>query len=169
MVFIGSLTGTGWFPASTCLLFPLICHSLAKLPEPTSPQVRGEHLRQRRTANTLPEHSFKTRSSTIAQAVSHTGLLEIALCPSEMGTHTHRQVRECVCVCVQVNIVSVISQGFDYRPEEVLCSQAVRKGGPGPGPRPPALAPCLLSELTATPVSTEIHKSAAAAAISVPA
>lgn len=43
------------------------------------------------------------------------------------------------CVFVQVNIMSVISQGFDYRPEEVLCSQAARKAAPGPssGPSPP--------------------------------
>lgn len=64
-----------------------------------------------------------------------------------------------MCVSVQVNIMSVISQGFDYRPEEVLCSQAVRKG---------TLAPRLLSELMATPVCTETDNSVTAAVISVP-
>lgn len=61
------------------------------------------------------------------------------------------------CVVVQVNIMSVISQGFDYRPEEGLCSQAVRKAAPAP-----AQAPRLLSELTATPVSTGTDNSAGA-------
>lgn len=31
------------------------------------------------------------------------------------------------CVFVQVSVMPVISQGFDYRPEEVLCSQAASK------------------------------------------
>lgn len=30
-------------------------------------------------------------------------------------------------VFVQVSVMPVISQGFDYRPEEVLCSQAASK------------------------------------------
>lgn len=67
------------------------------------------------------------------------------------------------CMFVQVNIMSVISQGFDYRPEEVLCSQAVRKAAPAP-----AQAPRLLSELTATPVSTGTDNSAGAGVIPVP-
>lgn len=54
------------------------------------------------------------------------------------------------CVFVQVNVMSVISQGFDYRPEEVLCSQAARKAA-----RAPAQAPQPLSQLTAMPVSAE--------------
>lgn len=40
------------------------------------------------------------------------------------------------CVFVQVNFMSVISQGFDYRPEEVLCSQAVRKAAQAPTQAP---------------------------------
>lgn len=66
--------------------------------------------------------------------------------------------------------MSVISQGFDYRPEEVLCSQEVRKGSLGPGNRPPAPAPAphLPSELTATPVSTKTDNGVAAAVSSVP-
>lgn len=51
---------------------------------------------------------------------------------------------------VQVNVMSVISQGFDYRPEEVLCSQAVRKA---------ALASAQSPQLTTMPVSAETDNS----------
>ena len=50
--------------------------------------------------------------------------------------------------------MSVISQGFDYRPEEVLCSQAVRKAAQGP-----AQAPQPVSQLTTTPVIADTDNS----------
>lgn len=40
--------------------------------------------------------------------------------------------------------MSVISQGFDYRPEEVLCSQAAREEAPAQAPQP-------FSQLTTMP------------------
>lgn len=58
------------------------------------------------------------------------------------------------CVFVQVNVMSVISQGFDYRPEEVLCSQAVRKAVQNP-----AQAPQPFSQLTTMPVSADTDNS----------
>ena len=58
------------------------------------------------------------------------------------------------CVFVQVNVMSVISQGFDYRPEEVLCSQAVRKAA-----QAPTQAPQPFSQLTTMPVNTETDNS----------
>lgn len=55
--------------------------------------------------------------------------------------HAHTPSSE--CVFVQVNVMSVISQGFDYRPEEVLCSQAVGEEAPAP-----VQAPQPFSQLT---------------------
>lgn len=55
---------------------------------------------------------------------------------------------------VQVNVMSVISQGFDYRPEEMLCSQAV-----GKAVLVPAQAPQPFSLLTTMPVSRDAHNS----------
>ncbi|TNN72997.1 hypothetical protein EYF80_016787 [Liparis tanakae] len=45
-------------------------------------------------------------------------------------------------------------QGFDYRPEEVLCSQAVRKAAPAP-----AQAPQPFPQLVAVPVSADTDNS----------
>lgn len=69
------------------------------------------------------------------------------------SAHTHPTLPS-ECVFVQVNVMSVISQGFDYRPEEVLCSQAVREAAPAP-----AQAPQPLSQLTAMPVSGQADNS----------
>lgn len=66
--------------------------------------------------------------------------------------HTHTQRRK--CVFVQVNVMSVISQGFDYRPDEMLCSQAV-----GKAVLVPAQAPQPFSLLTTVPVSRDAHNS----------
>lgn len=51
--------------------------------------------------------------------------------------HPHTPSSE--CVSAQVNVMSVISQGFDYKPEEVVYSQAVRKAAPAPRTGPSAL------------------------------
>lgn len=67
------------------------------------------------------------------------------------------------CVSAQVNVVSVISQGFDYKPEEVLYSQAVRKAAPAP-----EQAPQLFFPLTTVPVSTERDNSAGTPIIYTP-
>lgn len=48
----------------------------------------------------------------------------------------HTQPAVSVRVFVQVNVMSVISQGFDYRLEKVFCSQG---GRPGPSTGPWAL------------------------------
>lgn len=50
--------------------------------------------------------------------------------------------------------MSVISQGFDYRPEEVLCSQAVKEAAAAP-----AQAPQPFSRLTTMPVGEEADNS----------
>lgn len=61
--------------------------------------------------------------------------------------------------------MSVISQGFDYKPEEVLYSQAVRKAAPAPAPEQ---APQLFFPLTTMPVSTETDNSAGTPIIYTP-
>lgn len=50
--------------------------------------------------------------------------------------------------------MSVISQGFDYRPEEVLCSPAVGEAAPAL-----AQAPQPRSQLTTMPVSAQTDHS----------
>lgn len=52
-----------------------------------------------------------------------------------MNVHlnTRALTRTLIGVSVQVNVMPVISHGFDYRPEEVLCSQAVGKAEPSAG------------------------------------
>lgn len=52
--------------------------------------------------------------------------------------------------------MSVISQGFDYKPEEVLCSQAVEEVAPVS-----AQAPQPRSQLTTMPVSAQTDNSVA--------
>lgn len=75
--------------------------------------------------------------------------------------HSHTPSSE--CVSAQVNVMPVISQGFDYKPEEVLYSQAVRKAAPAP-----EQAPQLFFPLTTVPGSTETDNSAGTPIIYTP-
>lgn len=68
--------------------------------------------------------------------------------------HTHTHTPSSECVFVQVNVMSVISQGFDYRLEETLCSQAVREAA-----QAPAQAPQPFSQLTTMPVKANADNS----------